>query len=150
MQLKLDMSCHLLNVHTKFQIDISKHVEEKSGKRGRTLPRHNTSRFSSGRIKRYKIFVESFAMDMYSLHLHLCRRDLSCSQCHTPAGWSAYRPPACHCWRSHWVALQTHSWWPGWCWGDWGHGWGPPPDDLLRDHGCVDCGQKPGEIGVNE
>ena len=28
MQLKLDMSCHLLNVYTKFQIDISKHVEE--------------------------------------------------------------------------------------------------------------------------
>ena len=55
MQLKLDMSCHLLNVYTKFQIDISKHVEEKSGKRGRTdgrtdgwtLPRHNTSRFSN-------------------------------------------------------------------------------------------------------
>ena len=36
MQLKLDMSCHLLNVYTKFQIDISKHVEEKSGKHGRT------------------------------------------------------------------------------------------------------------------
>ena len=36
MQLKLDMSCHLLNAYTKFQIDISKHVEEKSGKRGRT------------------------------------------------------------------------------------------------------------------
>ena len=35
MQLKLDMSCHLLNVYTKFQIDISKNVEEKSGKRGR-------------------------------------------------------------------------------------------------------------------
>ena len=75
MQLKLDMSCHLLNVYTKFQIDISKHVEEKSGKRGRTdrrtdggtdgrtdrrtdgqtdgrtLPRQNTSRFSNGRIK---------------------------------------------------------------------------------------------------
>ena len=28
MQLKLDMLCHLLNVYTKFQIDISKHVEE--------------------------------------------------------------------------------------------------------------------------
>ena len=56
MQLKLDMSCRLLNVYTKFQIDISKHVEEKSEKRrqtdGRTLPRHNTSRFSNGRIKR--------------------------------------------------------------------------------------------------
>ena len=36
MQLKLDMSCHLLNVYTKFQIDIPKHIEEKSGKRGRT------------------------------------------------------------------------------------------------------------------
>ena len=36
MQFKLDMSCHLLNVYTKFQIDISKHVEEKSGKHGRT------------------------------------------------------------------------------------------------------------------
>ena len=36
MQLKLAMSCHLLNAYTKFQIDISKHVEEKSGKRGRT------------------------------------------------------------------------------------------------------------------
>ena len=36
MQLKLDMSCHLLNLYNKFQIDISKLVEEKSGKRGRT------------------------------------------------------------------------------------------------------------------
>ena len=36
MQLKLHMSRHLLNIYTKFQIDISKHVEEKSGKRGRT------------------------------------------------------------------------------------------------------------------
>ena len=36
MQLKLDMSCHLLYAYTKFQIDISKHVEEKSWKRGRT------------------------------------------------------------------------------------------------------------------
>ena len=36
MQLKLDMSCHPLNVYTKFQIDITKHVEEKSRKRGRT------------------------------------------------------------------------------------------------------------------
>ena len=36
MQLKLDISCHLPNVYTKFQIDIWKHVEEKSGKRGRT------------------------------------------------------------------------------------------------------------------
>ena len=75
MQLKLDMSCHLLNVYTKFQIDISKHVEEKSGKHGRTdgrtdgqtdgqtdgrtLPRHNTSRFSNGRIK----------MILYDIHV---------------------------------------------------------------------------------
>ena len=36
MQLKLDMSYHLLNLYIKFQIDISKRVEEKSGKRGRT------------------------------------------------------------------------------------------------------------------
>ena len=35
MKLKLDMSCHLLNAYTKFQIDISKHVEKKSGKLGR-------------------------------------------------------------------------------------------------------------------
>ena len=35
MQLELDM-CHLLNVYTKFQIDISKHVEDKSEKRGPT------------------------------------------------------------------------------------------------------------------
>ena len=43
MQLKLDMSCYLLNVYTTFQIDISKHVEEKSGKRGRTDERtHKT------------------------------------------------------------------------------------------------------------
>ena len=34
-QLKIDIPCHLLTVYTKFQIDISKHVEEKSGKRGR-------------------------------------------------------------------------------------------------------------------
>ena len=33
-QLKLDLSCHPLNVYTKFQIDISKHVEEKSRKSG--------------------------------------------------------------------------------------------------------------------
>ena len=56
MQLKLDVSCHLLNVYNKFQIDISKHVEEKSGKPGRTdrraggrtLTRHNTSVFKTG------------------------------------------------------------------------------------------------------
>ena len=36
MELKLDISCHLLNVYTKFQIGISKHIEEKSGKPGRT------------------------------------------------------------------------------------------------------------------
>ena len=36
MKLKLDMSYHLLNAYTKFQIDISKHVEKKSGKLGRT------------------------------------------------------------------------------------------------------------------
>ena len=36
MKLKLDMSCHLLNAYTKFQIDISKPVEKKSGKLGRT------------------------------------------------------------------------------------------------------------------
>ena len=35
-KIKLDMSCHLLNAYTKFQIDISKHVEKKSGKLGRT------------------------------------------------------------------------------------------------------------------
>ena len=28
MELKLDMPCHLQNVYTKFQIDISKHVEK--------------------------------------------------------------------------------------------------------------------------
>ena len=36
MQLKLGMSWHLLDVFIKFQIDKSKHVEEKSGKRGQT------------------------------------------------------------------------------------------------------------------
>ena len=36
MQLKLDMSCHLLNVCTKFQIDIFKHVEKNPRKRGWT------------------------------------------------------------------------------------------------------------------
>ena len=56
MKLKLDMSCHLLNANTKFQIDISKHIEKKSGKLGRTdgqtdgwtLPRHKTSVFQTG------------------------------------------------------------------------------------------------------
>ena len=28
MKLKLDMSCHLLNVYTEFENDISKHVEK--------------------------------------------------------------------------------------------------------------------------
>ena len=32
MKLKHDLSCHLLNVYTKFQIDASKHVGKKSGK----------------------------------------------------------------------------------------------------------------------
>ena len=36
MKLKLDMSCQLLYAYTKFQIDISKHFEKKSGKLGRT------------------------------------------------------------------------------------------------------------------
>ena len=41
MKLKLDMSCHLLNVYSKFQIDISKHAEKKSGKLGRVGKRTN-------------------------------------------------------------------------------------------------------------
>ena len=36
MKLKLDMSCHLLNVYTKFQNDISKHVEKSPENIGRT------------------------------------------------------------------------------------------------------------------
>ena len=36
MKLKLDMSCHLLNVYTKFENYISEHIEKKSGKLGRT------------------------------------------------------------------------------------------------------------------
>ena len=32
MKLELDVSHHLLHVYTKFQIDISKHVEKKPGK----------------------------------------------------------------------------------------------------------------------
>ena len=76
MQLKLDMSCHLLNVYTKFRIDISRHVEEKSGKRGRTdgrtdgrtLPWHNTSRFSNGRIKMMVTSLE---------HIHPCQAPVS-------------------------------------------------------------------------
>ena len=32
MNLKLDKSCHLLNVYTKFENDISKHVEKESWK----------------------------------------------------------------------------------------------------------------------
>ena len=36
MQLKLEMSCHQLKVYTKFETDISKHVENKSWKLGRT------------------------------------------------------------------------------------------------------------------
>ena len=81
MQLKLDMSCHLLNVYTKFQIDISKHVEEKSGKRGRradgrtdgqtdgrTLPRHNMSRFSNGRIKK---MLSNWYITFQMLTIHL-------------------------------------------------------------------------------
>ena len=38
MKLKLGISCHLLNVYTKFQIDISKHVEKRPemGTDGRT------------------------------------------------------------------------------------------------------------------
>ena len=39
MTLKLDMSCHLLNVNTKFQIGTSKHVEKSpENLDGRTLP----------------------------------------------------------------------------------------------------------------
>ena len=34
--MQLDMSCHLLNTYTKSQIDISKHVDKKFGKRGWT------------------------------------------------------------------------------------------------------------------
>ena len=61
MTLKLDMSCHLLNVYTKFQINISK-CDEKSRKSldgrtdrwregrtdGRTVTQYNTSVFQTG------------------------------------------------------------------------------------------------------
>ena len=66
MQFKLDMLCHLLNVYTKFQINISKHVEEKSGKHGRrdgwTNRRTDTAtayvRFSNGHKKTQRILVK--------------------------------------------------------------------------------------------
>ena len=62
MKLKLNMSCHLLNVYTKIQIDISKHVEKarKTRRDGRTDGRADGrtniatalyERFSNGRIK---------------------------------------------------------------------------------------------------
>ena len=43
--LKLNMSRHLPNVSIKFIFDISKHVEKKPGKLGRTWPRHIKSVF---------------------------------------------------------------------------------------------------------
>ena len=89
MQLKLDMSCHLLNVYTKFQIDISKHVEEKSGKHGRTdgqtdrrtLPRHNTSRFSNGRIIKSRSTAITVSMAVRSM-VYRTGSDAAC----VPAG----------------------------------------------------------------
>ena len=65
MQLKLDMSCHPLNVYTKFQIDISKHVEEKSGKPEQTDGRTDIAtaqyvRFSNGCIKSIEIRENDF------------------------------------------------------------------------------------------
>ena len=56
MTLKLYMSCYLLNEYTKFQIDISTHVENADGRAGgrttgRTLAWHNTNIFSNGCIK---------------------------------------------------------------------------------------------------
>ena len=56
MRLKLDMSCHLLNVYTKFENDISKHAEKKSRKLGQTDGRTDIATalyvsFSNGRIK---------------------------------------------------------------------------------------------------
>ena len=46
------MWCHLPKVYPTFQIDISKHVEEKSGKvrgtDGWTPPQHNTAVISNG------------------------------------------------------------------------------------------------------
>ena len=44
MKLKLDMSCHLLSIYTKFEIDISKHVEKsKENLYGRTDRNRQTS-----------------------------------------------------------------------------------------------------------
>ena len=81
MQLKLDMSCDLLNVYTKFQIDISKHVEKTSGKRGRTLPRHNTSRFLNGRIKRDNCLNTCYLPILYCWHMGCrCRVTWLCCQ----------------------------------------------------------------------
>ena len=49
MKLKLDMSCHLLNVYTKFEIDISEHIKESpENPDGRTSQRHNTTLFQMG------------------------------------------------------------------------------------------------------
>ena len=94
MQLKLDMSCRLLNVYTKFQIDISKHVEEKSGKHGRTdgrtdgrtLPRHNTSRFSNGRIKNTPQNVDVLS-SMSNLQPNWCLIDFQKVDQHAGGKW---------------------------------------------------------------
>ena len=96
MQLKLHMSCHPLNVYTKFQIDMSKHVEEKSGKRGRTDRRRDGRtdiatawyvHFSNGRIKRLPDLTTSLVddcliyrpiknqQDSIALQQHLCSLD---------------------------------------------------------------------------
>ena len=49
MKLKLDMSCHLLNMYDKFQIDISKHVEKCS----ENFADGRTERHCHGIIRRF-------------------------------------------------------------------------------------------------
>ena len=75
MQLSLDMLCHLLNVYTKFQIDISKHVEKKSGKPGRTDRR--TDGHCHGIIRPF--FKRAYKKEYLLCHVSI--KDVLCCWC---------------------------------------------------------------------
>ena len=98
MKLKLVMSCHLLNLYTKFQNDIAKHVGKKSGKLGWT-DGHCQGILRPFLKRAYKKWTRNY----FWMYTDSCQKRLCCnSKCH----W-AFINPGGFLWRDI-ISATTH------------------------------------------
>ena len=107
MQLELEMSWHQLKVYTKFETDISKHVENKSWKLGRTDGRTDMTmtKISNGRDT-CCISVCTQSEEKWLWHTFCCRTerpdcDLTLARC-------VMLPPGCTYQVSNWYLKNIY------------------------------------------